>query len=343
MLPIPVTVVTGFLGAGKTTLINRLLTDQALQDTAVIVNEFGEVAIDHLLVEQSSDDIFEIAGGCLCCTVRAELAETLADLIDRVQTGKIEKLSRIIIETTGMADPVPVLHAIQGQPALTMALSVDRVITVFDAVSGLDSLEKYGEARRQLAVADIVLVSKSQTIIEESLRDLVTKLERENSARIVTDADIEMSALGLVEMEIEPRKPSTAAQHPNHHHHHDTRIGTHIVSHGQPLPWQAVELFLDLLRSRSDIEILRIKGLVETLQDPLRPVVVHGVQKMLYPPHQLAEWPPLAARGTTLVIIGEGLNGEEIDRLFNAFAGLPQTDTPDRAAIEDNPLAIPGT
>ncbi len=342
MLPIPVTVVTGFLGAGKTTLINRLLTDQELQDTAVIVNEFGEVAIDHLLVEQSSDDIFEIAGGCLCCTVRAELAETLADLIDRVQTGKIEKLARIIIETTGMADPVPVLHAIQGQPALASALSVDRVITVVDAVSGLESLENRGEARRQLAVADIVLVSKSELVDEAGFRDLVTLLEPEISARIVTDADIEKSALDLIEMEVEPRNRPAATHHSNHHHHHDTKIGTHILTHSEPLLWQVVELFLDLLRSRSDIEILRIKGLVETREDPLRPVVVHGVQKLLYPPRQLPEWPKRAVRGTTLVIIAEGMNGDEINRLFNAFIGLPQTDTPDRAAIEDNPLAIPG-
>ena len=133
--PIPVSVLTGFLGAGKTTLLNRLLRDPDLADTAVIINEFGDVAIDHLLVEQSSDGVIQLSDGCLCCTVRGDLVDTLADLVDRLQTGRIARLSRVIIETTGLADPAPVLQSIMAHPTLIQAYRLDGVVTLVDAVN----------------------------------------------------------------------------------------------------------------------------------------------------------------------------------------------------------------
>ena len=134
--PIPVSILTGFLGAGKSTLLNRLLRDPALADAAVIINEFGEIGIDHLLVERSGDSVIELANGCLCCTVRGALIDTLADLIDRMQTGRIKPISRVIIETTGLADPVPVLMAIMAHPAIAATFRVDGVVTLVDAVAG---------------------------------------------------------------------------------------------------------------------------------------------------------------------------------------------------------------
>ena len=161
MFPIPVSVLTGFLGSGKTTLLNRLLKDPALKDTAVIINEFGDVGIDHLLVEQSSDGIIELSDGCLCCTVRGELVDTLSDLIDRLQTGRIKALSRIVIETTGLADPAPVLASIMGHPALAQALRLDGVITAVDAVNGAATLDNHMEAVKQAAVADRIVLTKT--------------------------------------------------------------------------------------------------------------------------------------------------------------------------------------
>ncbi len=341
--PIDVTVVTGFLGSGKTTLINRLLADPALQDTAVIVNEFGEISIDHLLVEKSNEDVIEIAGGCLCCTVRGELAETLAGLVERVQTGSIGRLSRIIIETTGMADPVPVLGAIQSHPALVQALRIDRVITTVDAVAGIRALASHEEASRQLAVADIAVMTKTDIATEADRDAICLEIGSRTAATIVVAEELGNATIKLLEMVIESGSSQAAAvDQGHHHHHHKASVTTHIISHVEPVSWATIEQFLDLLRSRLDIELLRIKGIVQASENADRPIVVHGVQDRLYPPHRLDRWPEGAERKTVLVFIGTKLNGGEIDRLFGAFLNLPQPDTPDSAALVDNPLAIPG-
>jgi G3E family GTPase len=187
--PIAVTVLTGFLGAGKTTLLNRLLREPQLRDTAVIVNEFGEVGIDHLLVEQSSDGVIELSDGCLCCTVRGDLVDTLADLVERVQTGRNGPLARVVIETTGLADPVPVLQAIMGHPALVQAYRLDGVVTAVDAVNALSTLERHEESRRQVAVADRLLLTKTQMEGAQT-QQVVERLRALNpSARILAPED----------------------------------------------------------------------------------------------------------------------------------------------------------
>jgi G3E family GTPase len=159
--PIPVTIVTGFLGAGKTTLLNRLLVDPALKDAAVIVNEFGDVGIDHLLVAASEDGIIELSSGCLCCTVRGELVNTLEDLLRGLDNGRIATLSRVVIETTGLADPAPVMHAIMLHPYLVQRYRLDGIVTVVDAVNGAATLDAHEEAVKQAAVADRLVLTKT--------------------------------------------------------------------------------------------------------------------------------------------------------------------------------------
>jgi G3E family GTPase len=356
--PIPVTVLTGFLGVGKTTLLNRLLKDPALADTAVIINEFGDVAIDHLLVEQSSDGIIQLSDGCLCCTVRGELVDTLADLVDRVQTGRIAALRRVIIETTGLADPAPVLQSIMGHPALVQAFRLDGVIALVDACNGAETLDNHIEALKQVAVADRIVITKTDLVSDEGhVRDLRDRLRQINPSAPFVDAAVsEAGYAALFDCGLyDPDTKTTdvrrwlgeeAAHAHSHHghqhaHHHDARIKTFSLVHDHPVAFSTIEMFLDLLRSTHGDKLLRMKGVIELAEDPAHPLVIHGVKSILHPPVQLAAWPD-QTRGTRLVLITLDMPEDYVRRLFAGITGTPAIDTPDRAAVEDNPLAIAG-
>ncbi len=162
--PIPLSIITGFLGAGKTTLLNRILKDPAMADTAVIINEFGDVGLDHLLVDQSSEGILELSSGCLCCTIRGDLINTLEDLLRRLDNGRMERLARVVIETTGLADPAPILHTVMLHPYLMLRYRLDSVVTLVDAVNGSATLDAHQEAVRQAAVADRLVLTKTDLL-----------------------------------------------------------------------------------------------------------------------------------------------------------------------------------
>ena len=375
IFPIPVSVITGFLGAGKTTLLNGLLKDPRLPDTAVIINEFGDVAIDHLLVEQSSDGVIQLSDGCLCCTVRGELVDTLADLVERLQTGRIASLKRVIIETTGLADPAPVLQSIMGHPALLHAYRLDGVVTLVDAVNGAVTLNAHIEAVKQVAVADRLVLTKTDLVQEASmLADLRTRLRTLNPGAAIidiADASGDLVKCGLYDPETktadvrrwlgEAGDTGHDHEHDGHHEHdhdghhgvhphdhagrhdhrHDERVRTFTLLHDGPLPYASVEMFLDLLLSQHGDRLLRLKGIIEVADDPARPLVVHAVQSLLHPPARLPHWPD-ATRGTRLVLIGVDLPEDYVRRLFGAITGHPAIDTPDRTALADNPLAIAG-
>jgi G3E family GTPase len=360
-LPIPVSVLTGFLGAGKTTLLNRLLKDPALKDTAVIINEFGDVAIDHLLVEQASDGVIQLSDGCLCCTVRGELVETLADLIDRVQTGRIDNLARVVIETTGLADPAPVLQSIMAHPVLVQAFRLDGVITLVDAVNGASTLDDHIEAVKQVAVADRLVLTKTDLVDDASTLDaLKDRLGALNPNASVIDVDdagpASLLACGLYDPATKTadvrRWLGEATEHDhrhhnhqhhghNHHHTHDERVRSFALVHDAPVPHAAIEMFLDLLLSLHGGKLLRMKGVIELLESPERPLVIHGVQRTLHPPARLPVWPS-GPRGVRLVLIALDIPENYIRKLFALITNEPGIDTPDRAAVEDNPLGIPG-
>ncbi|MEX3011603.1 GTP-binding protein [Hoeflea sp. TYP-13] len=356
--PIPVSVLTGFLGSGKTTLLNRLLKDPELRDTAVIINEFGDVGIDHLLVEQSSDGVIELSDGCLCCTVRGELVDTLADLIDRLQTGRLKSLERVVIETTGLADPAPVLHAIMGHPVLMQNFRLDGVIVAVDAVNGDSTLDHHEEAVKQVAVADRIVLTKTD-LIDPASKDFAhftARLMRINpGAPQISSHDEDAIVAQLFDCGLYDPATKTADvarwlrdeayAHRHDHAHdvnrHDARIRAFTLVEDKSIDPGALEMFIDLLRSSQGDQLLRMKGIVKLSDNPQRPVVVHGVQSIFHPPARLAQWPDDDHR-SRLVVITRDLDQDYVTRLFAAFTGNPQIDTPDRDAVENNPLSIPG-
>ncbi|MGC4408837.1 GTP-binding protein [Rhizobium rosettiformans] len=378
---IPVSILTGFLGAGKSTLLNRLLKDPAMKDAAVIINEFGEVGIDHLLVETSNDAVVELADGCLCCTVRGELVDTLAELIDGMQTGKVKPLSRVVIETTGLADPAPVMQSVMGHPSIAQHFDLDGVVTVVDAVNGLSTIDAFPEAYKQVAVADRLILTKKTLADEAAVSAITQRLRMLNPRAPITDGDAEdagsaamlinglydasskiadvdrwlkdeMAAVGDHQHHDHHNHHHDHGHHSHghshgHHHHHDvnrhgTSIRSYSILHDEPIDPMAINMFIDLLRSTHGEKLLRMKAIVALTDRPDKPLVLHGVQSIFHPPVRLPAWPEGSDRKTRLVLITRDLSESYVRDLFGAFTGKVAIDRPDRAAMMDNPLSVPG-
>ena len=374
--PIPLSVLTGFLGAGKTTLLNTLLRDPALSDTLVLINEFGEVGLDHLLVERADGDMIVMSSGCLCCTIRGDLISTLEDLLKRRDNGRIRPFARVLIETTGLADPAPVLHTIMFHPYLMLRYRLEGVITLVDAVNGMATLDVHPESVKQVAVADRIVLSKTDLVnssaMKADLGDLIQRLKALNpfaltllarSGESIADNLFNMGLYDLESKSPDVRRwlnveaidasHSQEAQghghdHKGHHHahahdvnRHDASIRSFCLRSDAPLEPQSFDMFLDLLRQFHGPSLLRVKGIVGLTMDPDRPVVIHGVQHIFHPPVRLDAWPD-ADHSTRFVFILKDLKPEFIEKLWGAFAGIARPDMPDKAALISNPLAPSG-
>ena len=363
--------ICGTVGAGKTTLLNRMLKSPAMQDSVVIMNEFGEIGLDHLLVETVDEGMVLLSAGCLCCTVRGDLIATLEDLLRKRDNDRILPFKRVIIETTGLADPAPILHAVLYHPYLSMRYAVEGVVTVIDAVNGSATLDAHREAVKQAAVAERIVLAKTDLASDQQVvTALRERLHQLNPGATILNADApveDIIAGGLfgldgkiadvsewlkTEAVEEAERESHAHQHGHHHHghhghdhhhhdvnRHDERIRAFCLTSDTPIRQGTLDMFLDLLRSSQGAKLLRVKGLVALAEDPEHPVVIHGVQHVIHVPAVLPRWPS-EDRRSRIVFIVDDLERETVEKLWNAFLGNPAIDQPDAMALSDNPLSL---
>jgi len=349
---IPISLLTGFLGSGKTTLLNYLVAQPELKDTLVIINEFGEIGLDHLLVAHSQDDVVvEMSSGCLCCTIRGDLKKTLKDITWRFAEGGQRKFNRVIIETTGLASPVPILHTLMTDNFIASRYRLDGVVTTIDAVNGMDTLDRYTEAVQQAAVADRLLLTKTDLADSAALAILQARLKILNPAATqVMSRQGQVAPQALLNaglFKAAEKTPDVARwlneeafsdthahghQHTHQHHdhahghghahqhdvnRHDDHIRAFCFSFDEPIAPDLFDEWLSLLVGFKGQNILRIKGIVNLAGED-KPVVIHGVQHIFHPTVTLPEWPSDDHR-TRIVFITHDIERSVIERSFSAF------------------------
>ena len=338
--PKPVTVITGFLGSGKTTLLSALLKKEEMKNVAVIINEFGDVGIDHALVEHSDENIVELQNGCICCTIQGDLQKTMLDLIDKMSKGDISYFDKVIIETTGLADPVPIICTLISSMELQRIYTLDGVITVVDATNGEKTLDLQSEAVKQAALAERIIISKIDLVEKDKELSLETRLKAINpSIKIIKSSFGDVSISDLINLgAYDPFSKSRDVkewlavesmdshhEHDHDHHHvnvnrHDKNIEAFSMTSEKPVNMMAFGLFKDLLMAQMGPDLLRLKGIIN-IEGKDRPAVIHGVQHIFHPVHWLAEWPD-SDRQTKLVFITRNVKKEQIEGFFNALMGL---------------------
>jgi G3E family GTPase len=346
---LPVTLLTGFLGSGKTTLLNHLLSSPALKDCAVLINEFGETPVDHLLVRQVSDEITVLDSGCLCCTVLGDLVTSMRDLFRKRVLGEVPEFQRVLIETSGLADPAPVIHTLISDPFLAARYRLDGVICTIDAVNGGRTLDANRESVKQAAVADRLLITKTDLAEPQAVAALEHRLAALNpTARRLMVAHGAADPADLLDCGLWNGKdkipdvarwlndealaakqadcgPGCAAPHHHHHDHHhgherhDDHVSSFVLTFDQPLPWEPFALAIEVLMSMRGENLLRVKGILNIAESEL-PLVIHGVQHLFHPPVTLPAWPD-EDRRSRIVFITRDLSREAVMQLLHQAVG----------------------
>jgi G3E family GTPase len=369
--PIPISVLTGFLGSGKTTLLAQLLRHPGMAKTAVIINEFGEIGLDDLLVQGellnhvdpgAATQFVKMNAGCLCCTVRGDLEVALRDLYLKRVRGQVPDFKRVVIETTGLADPAPILHTLMDDPILAAYYRLDGVVATVDAVNAMRELDDQFESVKQIAVADRLVLTKTDIADAHDVAHLRVRLATINPGApviVATMGKADPAALfdaGLYDPatktadvrrwlneEAYAAKGTQPHGHDHHHDHdhghdhgqdhahdinrHDDRIRAHCLVIDEPLEWDMVAAWLGSLAQSRGPDLLRMKGIVN-VEGETQPVVLHGVQHLFHPPARLPAWPD-ADRRTKLVFITRDVAREDIEKSLAAF----RTDAAKRASL----------
>jgi len=353
---LPVSVITGFLGSGKTTLLRNLLRQPDMADTAVVINEFGEIGLDHLLVEEAKEDTILMSSGCLCCSIRGDLIDTLRRLYKRRERGEVPRFKRLVIETTGLADPAPILQTLIGDPLLSAFYRLDGVVTTVDAVNGMSQLDRQFESVKQAAVADRLVLTKTDLADAGGRKALEARLHSLNPA-----APLLPVAHGVVAAEqlfnaglFNPaeKSPDVARwlkeeayaqaeadhHHDDHHqghdhghdhgHHHPQDVNRHddhirafCLIHDQPIDWNRFVNWIEMLITMRGADLLRIKGILNVAGSDA-PVAIHGIQHLFHPPAVLPGWTG-EDRRSRIVFITRDLERAWLEQSMTEFLCTP--------------------
>jgi G3E family GTPase len=333
---LPVNVLTGFLGSGKTTLLGRMLESPAFAQTAVLINEFGEVGLDHHLIEQVDEGVLLLQSGCVCCTIRSDLQDSIRELYSRRERGEIPPFQRLVIETTGLADPVPIVSTILSEPVIRHHFRLGNVICTVDAVNGAGQLDRQPESVKQAAIADRLLITKTDIAERGAVAALRARLRRLNPAAALLEsakAEIDPEPLLAHDLHDPARKAEEVARwlaaepqeeggHGPHAHKHDVNrhdagIAAFALTFEEPLDWTAFGIWLSMLLQARGEDVLRVKGILNVARVPT-PVVVHGVQHVVHPPVHLPRWPD-EDRRSRLVFITRDIPRQAVERSLRAF------------------------
>jgi len=336
---IPVTLLTGFLGSGKTTLLNRLLDHSAMAGTAVVVNEFGEIGLDDLLIERAARAPVLLKNGCICCSVRGDLALALQDVILSRGRGDAD-IRRVVIETSGVSDPSPILHTLMTDAGIASHFRLNGVVTVIDGLRGIEGLDREPIAEKQAAIADRLVLSKLDLVAGDEISKIGEILARRYPAAVqlrASETSIDPSAimsLGFLDTAKEvqfarwlPNEAPPAAHHhhckgkscdhPSHENAHSD-IATFHLGRGCPVSWEALSAWLEALIADNRGHLLRLKGIVDVSDCPGEPIVIHGVEHVFHPPVRLECW-PRGEQQTRIVLIGRKLDRMAIEHDFRAL------------------------
>ena len=343
----PITILTGFLGSGKTTLLNRALSDPAMSNTAVVINEFGEIGLDHALAARSDDTIMVLENGCLCCTVFGDLVTTLNNLYHAREAGEIPRFDHVVIETSGLADPSPLIQAFLSDPVLAVLYRIGIVVAAVDAVNGPATLDNHVESVRQVALADHILITKldlvDPTRVRETEAALTARLRRLNPAATISriddpafdikllraegldpgdakaDARAWLNAAAYEEADAHYHHAHDGHDHghdgDDHHHLHDRDIASFCFTRDKPITREALRLLLDALQQNLGPNLLRVKGIVNVTEDPDRPAVIQGAQHLLHNLSWLERWPDADHR-SKIVFITQGFDRAEVEDMI---------------------------